>query len=455
MSDASFEVKMIRVDEIKPNPFQPRTSFQKEEIEELAKTIKNIGLLQPISVRKHGNMYQIISGERRWRASQIAGLEKIPAIIKDINDGRLMAELFIENVQRKDLEPIERARGLAEIYRLNGFEPLNVMSKLRMIEGVVTREVKREELTKEEQDIKKIADMVGLSYKHQYRILSQLRLTIDEQDRATELKLGIEQISSISSIENNEDRRKFLEIAPSIERNKISTISKIIRKGKKPIKDAVLNKEIEPEIAEEILEIKNPEIQQHALDIAKKGIYTKEGFKYRILQLTKPRIDLPKDTMGIQIFNKIMWNLKRTIDYDIYTIGYENKSIKQLIELLKVKMIKTVIDVRKNPISQYKPEFSKDNFEAALKKKGIEYEHIPELGVPSDIRRRLEESGDYEGFFQQYDEKILPNIENYVTDFEILGYPIAFLCVEFDPTKCHRHRIALWFEKRGFRSYDL
>lgn len=131
MSEQRLEVRMLKVDQIRPNPFQPRESFPKEEIQQLAHTIREVGLLQPITVRRKGETYQIISGERRWRASQFAGLKEIPAIVKDVSDSQLMVESLIENVQRADLEPIEKARGLREIYRLGvkpGFEP----GKLRL-----------------------------------------------------------------------------------------------------------------------------------------------------------------------------------------------------------------------------------------------------------------------------------------------------------------------------------
>jgi ParB/RepB/Spo0J family partition protein len=454
MSEARLEVKMLSLDEIRPNPFQPRESFPKEEIQQLADTIKEVGLLQPITVRKKGKTYQIISGERRWRACQFAGLKEIPAIIKDISDSQLMIESLIENVQRTDLEPLEKARGLAEIYRLSvGFEPTKAATRLHMISRKLEEPGKYRELTEEEKEVKEVADMIGLSYDYQYRLLSQLRLSPEEQKRVTELKLGYEKIASLSSIEGEEDRRKLIEIAPTLERAKVKTVAKIVKKAPKPVKEAVLKKEIEPEIAEEILKVEEPKIQKQAFEIAKKGVYTKEGFQTRLLQLTKPRIELPQESVDVQIFNKTMWNLERVGDFDFYTIGYEKKTIEQFLRLLEAKKIGTLVDVRKNPVSQYKPEFSKENLKGILSKNGIRYVHYPELGVPSEIRRKLGETGDYNWFFKQYDKNVIPKLDE--VDLENLGYPIAIMCVELDPTKCHRHRIALALEKKGLRGYDL
>ena len=452
MSETKLEVRMLKLDEIRPNPFQPRESFPKEDIQTLANTIKEVGLLQPISVRKKGKTYQIISGERRWRACQFAGLKEIPAIVKDITDRQMMAESLIENVHRKDLEPLERARGLAEVYRLHGFEPGKVSTALTTLDYWERKLLKRK-LADEEKRIKEVADMVGLSYDYQYRLLSQLRLGPEEQKRATELKLGYEKIASISSVEEEEDRKKLIEIASTLERAKVKTVAKVIKKAPKPVKEAVLKREIEPEIAEEIVKIEKPEIQKQALEIAKTGVYTKEGFQTRLFQITRPRIELPQDSIDIQIFNKTIWNLERVGTFDFYTIGYEKKTIEQVLKLLETKKIGTLVDVRKNPISQYKPEFSKQNLEQTLSKNGIGYVHYPALGVPSEIRRKLGQTGDYDWFFKKYDENVIPKLDE--VDLETLDYPIAIMCVELDPTKCHRHRIALALERRRLRGYDL
>ena len=455
MSEARLEVRMLRLDEIRPNPFQPRESFPKEDIQQLAHTIKDVGLLQPITVRKKGKTYQIVSGERRWRACQLAGLKEIPAIIKDVSDSQLMLESLIENVQRVDLEPIEKAHALREVYSLAGFETAEVSTVLYRIVDKERRpdRYEKSELTNEEKRIKQVADRVGLNLEYQHRLLMQLRLKPEEQKRVTELKLSAEKITSISSIEEEEDRKKLIEIAPTLEKVKVAKISKIVKKAPKPVKEAVLKKEIEPEIAEEILKVEEPKIQEQALEIAKKGVYTKEGFQTRLLQLTKPRIELPQESIDIQIFNKTMWNLERIGEFDFYTVGYEKKTIEQFLKLLEAKKISTLMDVRKNPVSQYKPEFSKENLEGTLGKNGIKYIHYPELGVPSEIRRKLGETGDYDWFFKQYDENVVPKLDE--MDIENLNYPIAIMCVELDPTKCHRHRIALALEKRGLRGYDL
>lgn len=451
-----IELKMVKVEQITPNPFQPRESFPKEDIQQLADSIKATGLLQPIAVRKRGETFQIISGERRWRAAQFAGLEEIPSVIKDVSDAELMMQSLIENVHRKDLEPVEKARGLAGVYRLNGFEPLKVLGKLATIRDKIERpgDYKRgAELSEEEKQIKEVADAIGLYYSHQYRLLTLLKFTPEEQRRVTELKLGHEEAASIATIEKPEIRKRVIEIAPDFKREELRKLSKLAKKAPEPVVEAVLERKISPEIADVIAAIEEPKIREEALRKAERGIYTTEGIKTVIERLEKPPIELPEEPMEVQLHNKTMWNLRRIGDYDFYTVGYAQRTIKQFLELLKVKGVRTLVDVRKNPRSMYKVEFNKENLANVLKASGIGYLHYPDLGVPEETRRKLGETGDHEWFFKWYDDNILPNLKN--LNLKALASPVAMMCVELDLTKCHRHRIALALEKQGLRGYDL
>ena len=106
-SDGSF-IEEIDIDLIKVNPFQPRTNIAKKELEELSNSIKVYGLIQPITVRKFNNReYELISGERRLRASILAGLKKVPVFIKNIRNNQMLEVALVENIQRQDLDPIE------------------------------------------------------------------------------------------------------------------------------------------------------------------------------------------------------------------------------------------------------------------------------------------------------------------------------------------------------------
>ena len=104
------DIMRIPMDMIEPNPFQPRMTFGQDALEELAESIRTLGLIQPITVRrKSDGRYQIISGERRFRACQMAGMDMIPAYIRDTNDQGMLEMAIVENIQREDLDPIEVA----------------------------------------------------------------------------------------------------------------------------------------------------------------------------------------------------------------------------------------------------------------------------------------------------------------------------------------------------------
>jgi ParB family chromosome partitioning protein len=110
VAESPQAMRDLPIDQISPNPHQPRTRFDDDAIRELAASIKSTGVLQPILVRRVAGGYQVVAGERRLRAADLAGLEQIPAIVKDVDDRAMLETALIENVQREDLNPIEEAK---------------------------------------------------------------------------------------------------------------------------------------------------------------------------------------------------------------------------------------------------------------------------------------------------------------------------------------------------------
>src|SRR6266849_5286483 len=107
----------IDIDLVEPSPFQPRTRFREEALDELARSIKASGIIQPLVVRPVGSRYQLIAGERRWRAAQRAGLSKVSVIIRQVSDELALEMTLVENIQREDLNPIEAARAFDRLMR--------------------------------------------------------------------------------------------------------------------------------------------------------------------------------------------------------------------------------------------------------------------------------------------------------------------------------------------------
>jgi ParB family chromosome partitioning protein len=130
-ADRSLDVD---TDLLRPNKFQPRTHIDDDRIEDLSRSIRSNGMIQPIVVRKVEQGYEIIAGERRWRAAQRAGLLKVPVVVRDIPEDRLLAVALIENIQREDLNPIEEAvayRRLSDEFRLTQEQIADAVGKDR------------------------------------------------------------------------------------------------------------------------------------------------------------------------------------------------------------------------------------------------------------------------------------------------------------------------------------
>lgn len=132
------DVVEINLDEVRPNPYQPRKVFNEESLNELAKSISEYGVIQPIIVKKSIKGYELVAGERRTRAAKIAGLKTIPAIIKEFDDNEMMEIALIENIQRENLNPIEEALSYQNIIRLRNFTQEEVAEKFGKSRSYIT-----------------------------------------------------------------------------------------------------------------------------------------------------------------------------------------------------------------------------------------------------------------------------------------------------------------------------
>ncbi|HHT70560.1 MAG TPA: ParB/RepB/Spo0J family partition protein [Firmicutes bacterium] len=144
-------VREINIEDIRPNSFQPRRAFDEEKLAEMAESVRTHGILQPVVVRSIIGGYELVAGERRWRAAQLAGLVRIPAVIRELSEGEMMEVALIENIQREDLNPLEEAEAF----------------KILLTEFGLTQE--------------ELAQRVGKSRSHIANILRLLNLTPEVQ----------------------------------------------------------------------------------------------------------------------------------------------------------------------------------------------------------------------------------------------------------------------------------
>lgn len=135
------------------NPDQPRKSFDETQLSELSDSIKQNGVLQPILVRKKGEKYEIVAGERRYQASKLAGLKEIPAIVREIDDAEVFQLALIENLQRSDLTPIEEARGYRQLLDTNGLTQEGLAKILSKSRSAIANTLRLIDLPQEVQDM--------------------------------------------------------------------------------------------------------------------------------------------------------------------------------------------------------------------------------------------------------------------------------------------------------------
>ena len=169
----------IKISEIRPNPYQPRKTFDEAALKELAESIKERGVFQPVLVRKSLKGYELIAGERRMKASKMAGLKEIPAVVLDFNDADMMEVSLLENIQREDLTPIEEAQGYEQIIKKLGYTQDELAKRISKSRAYISNTLRLLKLPN------KVKDMVNkgqLSYGHARALLS-----INDEDKILEL----------------------------------------------------------------------------------------------------------------------------------------------------------------------------------------------------------------------------------------------------------------------------
>lgn len=221
MEEKKDNVLYVPVEDILPNRFQPRLAFDEKELNELANSIIKYGVIQPIVLRKMGEKYEIIAGERRYKASCLAGLKKIPAIIKDTDDNTSAEIALLENIQRKNLTVIEEAQSYKKLIE-KGFTQDDIATKLGVSQSSVANKMRLLNLPKEVQDallFNRISERHARSLLSlnnadlQKNLLGRIineRLTVKQTE--DEISVLLNRNSEVESLP--EDIQKFLKVEP-------------------------------------------------------------------------------------------------------------------------------------------------------------------------------------------------------------------------------------------------
>lgn len=252
------DIKEIKIDEIRSNPYQPRKTFDEEKLQELANSIKEHGVIEPIIVKKSIKGYELIAGERRTKASKLAGKETIPAIIKDYNDEEMMEIALIENIQRENLNPIEEAKA----YEL-------ILNKTNMTQD-------------------QLAKKFGKSRSYITNILGLLSLPDDTKKLVETGKMSMSHARTLSKVEDKEQIEKLADKVVN-EKINVREIEDLVRKINQP-KTKITEKNKTFEIFESVMRDKigtKVRITNHKIEIP----FDSEKDLERILEIINIKID--------------------------------------------------------------------------------------------------------------------------------------------------------------------
>lgn len=188
--DDKDRIWSLAIDKIFPNKKQPRKDFNKEPLQELADSIKEQGLLQPITVRKNGENFEIIAGERRWRACQLAGLHNVPTIIRDVSDQKSMELALIENIQRENLNPVEEALAYQLLIDEHELSQQDVAQKVGKNRSTVTNSLRILTLPREVRDRLRNAEL-SLGHAKVLLGIADPKVQISLAKKAVQKKLSV------------------------------------------------------------------------------------------------------------------------------------------------------------------------------------------------------------------------------------------------------------------------
>ncbi len=227
------DIVEININEIRSNPYQPRKTFDEESLKELAESIKEHGVVQPIIVKKSIKGYELVAGERRTKASKLAGLTTIPAIIRDFNDEEMMEIALIENIQRENLNPIEEALAYENIIKATGMTQEKIAQKFGKSRSYVTNMLGLLNLPKE---TKELVEKGEISASHA-RVLSKMDDEKQINDIAKKVindKINVREIEELVKQVNLPTTKKIIpntyKIYEDVLRDKVGTKVKVSNK---------------------------------------------------------------------------------------------------------------------------------------------------------------------------------------------------------------------------------
>lgn len=192
----SNEPLEVSIDLIEPNRAQPRKNFDEDALQELADSIRQFGVIQPLIVQKKDDYYEIIAGERRWRASRIAGLKKLPVIVKDYTAKEIMEISLIENIQREDLNPIEEAAAYKKLMEEYGLRQDEVAQRVSRSRAAIANSVRLLNLDQRVQDMV-VGEMISTGHARALLALTDPELQYNTAQRVFDEKMSVREVEKL------------------------------------------------------------------------------------------------------------------------------------------------------------------------------------------------------------------------------------------------------------------
>jgi ParB family chromosome partitioning protein len=503
----------IPINQIKPSPYQLRLSFKTEDLKQ---EIQRDGLLSPLIVRRKDGFYEIIDGQRRFETLKELGWKKVPVEIQQVDDKKARLMVYKLNSIRESYSVEEKARYFKKLYD-EGMTFYQIGKELNVDDSWVLAHIN---VFKFPEDIQSAVWSGELSISHVQRLEPVIGANMEEATKVAKEVL-FRRISVSQTEELVKDRKEAVEkarveaakraigVMTPIAEVKLETPEDFERAATALKKEAMKKREqtLTPEDktrievdrrykeeerrkraekTQQIMEERvRTKVEQEVRTKATEELLRQPDFVRQLIKRPEVRqaleetrkVETPpqkltgyltlEEPLPVQYQHQREWNLKQLVGrelnkkeltFDFVTIGYSQKTVQDLISLLKLAKVTLLVDVRRNPQSMYKPEFNKDKLEKELTGIGVEYIHMPQLGIPREARDEV-----YEGsvtpkeLLEQYEKEVLRNREGLQRLLEnVKGKgTFALLCTEIDPTMCHRHKIAQALIEKGMMGYDL
>ncbi len=457
------------------------------DITDLASSIKQVGILEPLLVRPRNNHYDVIAGTRRLAAAKQLGLMSVPCIVRAMDDETALIVSVSENVQRGDLGEEEIVEAYLILQKLNPkkWTQKEFATRLGKSQTWVSQSVTAYEALQKLRDRgldvsmksypgKEEREKGAISVGHLRDVETAIRSPEIVEVYPEESKRDEKRVEMITAVKDLplEDAKKVVDRFKMYPERDISSIKEQVESRKAGVQ--IGKTYLPPRVArqlDELAESRHATMEEVLPDLVEKGLDMTQS---TLVEVEEKEESLPTSQMkpeaplSVQFHEQRMWNLERLAEYrsrkgnepisfDVITVGFSQKTVDNMIEALKLAGVKLLVDVRKNPYSQHKPEFNRNALSAALKKNEIGYQHMEMLGIPRSLRNRAY-SGEItkDELFEQYAKNILTNdLLKTLDDLIRTRGTIALLCTEVSPYQCHRSMIAKALIKLGRRCFDI